>query len=230
MTGTLKTRDMWAVVPVKCLRISKTRLAPVLDRVQRARVTLAMVHDVLAQLMQVKNLAGVGVLSSDERVQQLARQLNVRVWSGQADALNSGLQAVANQLAADGFGIMVAPCDLPSARAQDYRQLLCGHGGGVTLVEATADGGTNALLRDAGVNLSFHFGPGSFAAHKQEAKSLGISLNVAEQPRMERDIDRPEDLRWLLASDHDCRTRDYLRQVWPELMHKPGVVDWKKTA
>ncbi len=220
---------MWAIVPVKRLERSKARLAPVLAPVQRARFTEAMLRDVLDQLGRVEILTGVGVLSADTRVQGLAHQMGVRVWSDKAEALNPGLQAVAGDLSAVGFGMMVVPCDVPEARAEDYRALLARHagaGGGVTLVAASADGGTNALLRDAELDFSFHFGAGSFDAHVQEARAKSIQLNVAEQPRLARDIDRPEDLRWLLASDHDCRARDYLRQVLGESMGN-GL---KKTA
>ena len=208
--------DIWAVVPVKGLRTAKTRLAPVLDRVQRARFTLLMLNDVLEQLSKVEALAGVGVLSEDLSVQKLARQRNLRVWSDQANVLNPGLQAVASGLAAAGSGVMIVPCDVPAARAEEYRRLLAGHREGVTLVAAVADGGTNALLCDAGLNMPFRFGPDSFKAHSQEAERLGIMLNFAELPGLQRDIDCPEDLFWLLASDHDCRARDYLRQALGE--------------
>ena len=212
----LKTMDMWAIVPVKYLKGSKSRLAPVLDRTQRIRFTLTMVHDVLEQLVQVKALDGVGVLSNDERVQKLAEQLNVRVWSDQADDLNSGLQTVKAELAVEGYGVMVVPCDVPVARAQDYRQLLAGHDGGVTLVEASADGGTNTILCDAGLDFLFQYGSGSFEAHVLEAKRNDIPLTIADIPRLHRDIDRPDDLRWLQASGYDCRAVKLLRQLLRE--------------
>ncbi len=217
---------MWAVVPVKCLTHSKTRLAPVLDRAQRSWFTLLMLQDVLEQLSQVESLLGVGVLSDDERVQQLTNQLKLRVWTDRAGVLNPGLQAAASELAGEGSGMMIVPCDVPAARAQDYRQLLAGHTSGISLVAAVADGGTNALLCDADLDMRFQFGPGSFNAHLQEAKRLGITPCIAAPPGLQRDIDRPEDLRWLMASDHDCRARDYLHQVLGE----PVGTDWEKIA
>jgi len=216
MSKALKTKGMCAVVPVKRLRESKTRLKTVLDSAQRARFTLVMVHDVLEQLAQVESLAGVCVLSDDESVSKLARQMGMRVWSEEADDLNSGLQAVKNGLSAEGFGVMIIPCDVPVARAEDYQQLLAGHREGVTLVEASADGGTNALLCDAGLDLSFHYGPGSFSAHSQEVKRRGIPLIITKKSRLERDIDCPGDMDWLVNSHEDCRARDYLLQLLPE--------------
>ena len=213
---TLKTKGMWAVVPVKRLQDSKTRLHTMLDSAQRARFTLTMVHDVLEQLADVKSLAGVCVLSDDESVLKLATQLGVRIWSEDAGELNSGLQAVKDRLAADGFGLMVIPCDVPAARTEDYQQLLSGHREGVTLVGASVDGGTNALLCDAGLNLSFHYGMGSFEAHSHEATNHGIPLSIAEIPRLQRDIDRPTDMEWLINSDNNCRAQDYLFRLFPE--------------
>ena len=218
-------KTMWAVVPVKCLTHSKTRLAPVLDRAQRSWFTLLMLQDVLGQLSQVEMLHGVGVLSDDERVKQLARQLGLRVWSERADKLNPGLQAVARGLAGEGSGVMIVPCDVPAARAQDYRQLLAGHKA-ISLVAAVADGGTNALACDANLDMSFYFGQGSFNAHLQEAERLGIAPCIAAPSGLQRDIDRPEDLRWLLASSQNCRARDYLRELPAE------SIDgwWEKSA
>jgi len=223
---TLKTTGMWVVVPVKCLLDSKTRLSSVLNREERARFTLAMVHDVLEQLVRVKSLAGVCVLSNDERVWKLASQLDVRIWSENAEELNSGLQAVKFGLATEGFGVMIIPCDVPAARAEDYQQLLEGHRKGVTLVEASADGGTNALLCDAGADFSFHYGPGSFDAHSQEAKCRGIPLAITRKPRLQRDTDCPADLDWLVNSNNKCRARDYLLQLLPEARR----TGWKKMA
>ena len=121
---------------------------------------------------------------------------------------------------------MVVPCDVPSARAEDYRRLLAEHKQGVTLVAARHDRGTNALLCDAGLAMSFHFGLGSFDAHVLAAERRGLPLSVAEQSRIQRDIDRPEDLRWLLASDHDCRARDYLWRLLPG----PESTDWQQAG
>jgi len=207
---------MWAVVPVKCLRDSKTRLSAVLNQKQRAHFTLTMVHDVLEQLVQVKNLSGVCVLSDDEHVLKLASQLGVRIWSEDANELNPGLQAVKNGLAAEGFGVMIIPCDVPVARAKDYQQLLAGHREGVTLVEASVDGGTNALLCDARLDFSFQYGPGSFDAHSLETKYHGVPLSTVKTPRLQRDIDCPADLDWLVNSSDKCRARDYLLQLLPE--------------
>jgi len=201
-------------------------MAPLLNRAQRARLTLAMLHDVLEQLAQVKDLAGIVVLSNDENVIELAGQLNVRIWLDNANDLNLGLQAVKKGLAAEGFGVMIIPCDVPVVRAQDYQQLLAAHREGVTLVEASADGGTNALLCDADIEVTFHYGSGSFAAHKQVAEKRSMTLTVVKCPHLQRDIDRPEDLDWLVSSSDNCRARDYILQLFPEMRQ----VDWKLTA
>jgi len=226
MNATTNKMDMWAVVPVKCLSNSKTRLASVLGRAQRVEFTLAMLHDVLEQLSRVKNLAGICILSDDMHLVKLAGSLGVRIWSDNASDLNHGLQAVSKGLEKEGYGVMIIPCDVPVARTQDYQRLLDGHREGVTLVEASADGGTNALLCDAGQEMLFNYGAGSFVAHKREAEQHGIPLTITRIPRLQRDIDRPGDLDWLVNSNHDCRARDYLLQLFPEARQ----LEWKQTA
>jgi 2-phospho-L-lactate guanylyltransferase (CobY/MobA/RfbA family) len=52
----------------------------------------------------------------------------------------------------------------------------------------------------------FSYGPGSFRRHAAEARRLGLGWRVVRDPRLSRDVDRPEDLLGLDLS-YDLRTR-----------------------
>lgn len=202
---------MWAVVPVKRIEESKTRLSPILDDVQRAEFTAAMLHDVLHELEKVETLQGIGLLTNDERMQALARHRGLRVWPAQAESLNRSLEIVGEELSAQGSGMMIVPCDLPTVTARDYHDLLVSHHSGVTLAGAH-DGGTNVLVCAAGTSMPFHFGAGSLARHTEAARNLGIPVLVTGSRAFQRDIDRPDDIDWLLQSEHECHARRWLQR------------------
>jgi 2-phospho-L-lactate guanylyltransferase (CobY/MobA/RfbA family) len=55
----------WALVPLKRLDRAKRRLAPLLSGVERGRLSLAMVADVLAALAEVENIGRILLVSSE---------------------------------------------------------------------------------------------------------------------------------------------------------------------
>ena len=95
----------------------------------------------------------------------------------------------------------------------------------MTLVPASVDGGTNALVLEPADVLPCQFGEQSFARHSAAARRAQLRLTVLENTRLGRDLDRPDDLVWLAArrlGPHtaallaswdvpDCRARAALR-------------------
>jgi 2-phospho-L-lactate guanylyltransferase (CobY/MobA/RfbA family) len=50
--------------------------------------------------------------------------------------------------------------------------------------------------------IGFHFGLGSFAAHRAKATDAGLAPIVVQRPGLAFDLDTPEDLvRWLELGD-----------------------------
>lgn len=77
---------VWAVVPVKRFSTAKTRLAPVLDSVERAQLARLMVEDVLDALALGKELLlGTVVVTADDNAAALARSRGAEVVSDLAD-------------------------------------------------------------------------------------------------------------------------------------------------
>src|SRR6185503_15300 len=61
-----------ALVPVKSFRNAKHRLSSLLDSVQRERLAELMFRDVLSELLRVRGLTGVAVVTGDDHVAQIA--------------------------------------------------------------------------------------------------------------------------------------------------------------
>ena len=201
-------------VPVNRLDGCKSRLAPVLNEQQRAAFTLAMLEDVLDALADAFPDESVELLSADDTIAGLGARRGLQVHVDDADDINAALNHAVSG-GSDSGPVLVVPADVPTATADDFRELVGRHVGGVTLVKASEDGGTNALLVDSSCGLPFSFGPDSFNVHRRSAERLGVPVNAVDCPGLQRDMDRPEDLRWLVQQEMECRARQFLWDLLP---------------
>jgi 2-phospho-L-lactate guanylyltransferase len=80
----------------------------------------------------------------------------------------------------------------------------------VTICPAAEDGGTNALLLSPPTAIPFLYGPDSAARHKAAAEAAGVPVRVVNIAGFARDVDSPEDLRWLAGQKIACATRAWL--------------------
>ncbi len=96
---------------------------------------------------------------------------------------------------AHGRGVLVIAADLPWVQPSDIIALVGAAGPNTLVLAPSRDGtGTNALLVPSGVHLRPAYGEGSRAAHRREARRLGLRLAEVVRPGLGFDVDRPEDL------------------------------------
>ena len=185
-----------AVVPVKDLRGTKSRLAPVLNPGARAGLTLYMMGRVVAAIREagVEDICVVSpdriVLAEAERrgalpLIQESRGLNPALEEGRRRALDLGAST-----------LLVLPADLPLLDAEDVRAVLeeAGEGPSVVISPDGVRSGTNALLIQPPDALPFAFGPDSFEAHIEAARSRDLDVRVCERCHLSFDLDTAEDL------------------------------------
>lgn len=194
-----------AVVPVKDLVGTKSRLSPVVDPAGRAGLTLYMMCRVVRVLREA-GLDEVGVVSPDpvvlnfavERgavpVVQKSRGLNPALEEGRAWALERGADA-----------LLVMPADLPLLVAEDVRAVIetAGNSPGVTISPDANHSGTNALLLRPPDAIPFLFGIGSFEAHREAARARSLELRICERQHLGFDLDTTGDLESLPEKDKD---------------------------
>ena len=203
-----------ALVPVKALRQSKSRLRPVLSDEQREALVMAMLADVLGLLAGVSAIAATAVVSPDAEVLAFARQLGAQAIREppRPRGLNAALTFASRMLCEQGTGgLLVLPVDVPLAIAADIEAILNRIDGKPSIVLCPSrSGGTNALaLRPPGI-IPFRFGHRSSAAHQREARARGLPLLVLPLPSLALDIDRPQDLAAVLAQPNGSRSRAVL--------------------
>lgn len=187
------------VVPVKDLATAKSRLAGVMTAAERGRLVRAMLRAVLRSLAQVEGLAPPLVVTSDPEIEREARGFGAGVLiEPESSGLNAAMDLAAGHLEGSGRGtLFYLPADVPLVKPDEIARLLALHRtnrAAVTLAPSDDGSGTNALLISPPRAMCFRFGPDSFAAHLEEARSSKLTCQQLSLEGIGHDIDRPEDL------------------------------------
>lgn len=214
-----------AVVPVKALAGSKTRLAGG-DRRSIELLSLAMMGDVVEALLGVQALDRVAVVTPDEEVAREARSAGAEALLRDDPGLNPAIEAASALLApGPGDGVLVVLGDVAAATPDELSQLVTSleaedTGSGTTRTRRTEgvalapsrDGGTSALLRIPRDAIPARFGADSAKRHRDEAARAGVPYRELLLPSLAIDVDVAEDARAILACESlGPRTREALR-------------------
>lgn len=192
---------VWAIVPVKPLRRSKSRLAPVLSDGERAQLSQRLLLHTLDVLAQVPAIERTLVVSRDPKALSVARARGARtVMERGTPELNQAL--IRATVVAKGYGVssvLILPADLPLIGRQNVVDLLdSATSPPVIVVAPDRHGtGTNALLTSPPGLIEYDFGPDSFIRHQERAKLAGARLEVCPIHAFQLDVDKPEDLELL---------------------------------
>ncbi len=199
--------NVFAVVPVKDLWGTKSRLKPVLKPAARAGLTVYMMGRVVAALGE----AGIGrvcVVSPDRVVLSEAQERGATPLRQQSRGLNPALEEGRRWAVGEGASsLLVLPADLPLVEADDVRALLDELGetppeGPLAVISPDgARAGTNALLLRPPDALPFAFGAGSYEAHLSSARERGVDVRVREIPHLAFDLDTVDDLAHLEGTE-----------------------------
>jgi 2-phospho-L-lactate guanylyltransferase len=190
--------NIWAIVPLKPLNRSKSRLAPVLDIEQREALSREMFVRTLKTLKQVKHIAGILVVSRDTAALALARSFDVQtLQESGAPELNASLtRATQAVLDLNANGVLIVASDIPLLQANDMEAMLeLATATPVTVIATDRrQDGTNAMLvRPPGL-FPYTYGTGSCQKHIAAAKEAGAEIHLYESPTLALDVDIPADL------------------------------------
>lgn len=192
---------LWLLTPVKPFDESKSRLAAVLARHERAALTRSLLERTLDVAQASGQFAGLLVVSRDGAVLDVAAAAGALALPELGADLNLALQqacAAAQRQGADAA--LILPADLPYLTMADIDLVLAPANAGVDVIVAPShDGGTNALFLRLPLRLSLCFGPDSFQRHRQAAAAAGLTLAVCTSSNLAFDLDRPEDWEVLRA-------------------------------
>jgi 2-phospho-L-lactate guanylyltransferase len=190
----------WAIVPVKPLRLGKSRLSDVLSDDERARLNRMFLERTLGVLRSVPDIQQILVVSRDPAALAIAREYGARtVLEDGSQELNLALKrATTFALAYSAASILIIPADMPLITADDIHQLIITGRKApfVTLAPDRREDGTNAMMICPPGTIDYHYGNGSFARHSELTQKAGATLYIVRSPNFGLDLDLPEDLEY----------------------------------
>ena len=203
-----------AVVPVKALAESKSRLFPERARRDVEELSLAMMGDVIACLRAVSDIARVVVVTPDPGVASAAQTQGAEALLRPDPGLNPAIEAASAAVAGPGDAVLVVLGDVAAADPAEVAQLVAAAPARGVALAPSRDGGTSALLRRPPDVIPARFGRDSAKRHREAAASAGAPLVELALPSLAIDVDLSEDARAILAQPTlGARTRSLL-EAW----------------
>jgi len=207
-----------AVVPVKAVDASESRLRADFDADDVRLLATAMLRDVLDALAAVPAIARVLVATPDAAVARIARSSGAEALLRDDPGLNAAIESATAWLAAEGAdGVLVMLGDVAGARPEEIAQLIAALDGDGVALAPSRDGGSSALLRVPHDAVAAGFGPESAKVHRERALSAGVRFEECALPSLAIDVDRREDLEHLIASDAPAK---HTRAAWREITER----------
>src|SRR3954470_1757517 len=190
--------DCWAVIPVKPFRAGKSRLAGLLGVDDRAALNRRLFGRVLTATLAAFMPDRVIVVTADPLLLPLMRGQGLHALEDTGGGLNAALALACRHATARGArGIAVLPSDLPCITVEDVKTVVASlkHAPCCVIAPNEQEEGTNALALTPPAPDFFRFGPNSFQAHLELAKTRGMAVRILRRPGLAHDLDTPDEYR-----------------------------------
>ncbi|TMI09090.1 2-phospho-L-lactate guanylyltransferase [Candidatus Bathyarchaeota archaeon] len=212
------TRD-FAVIPVKGLLESKSRLSRSLGSRDKKKLILAMLKDVLTSVEESELFSRVLVVSPDLNVKAEANLPDGSFLPQEGQGLNAGVrQSTLFATRENAASVVVLLADIPLVEGRDLKELYSVRDNVPRVVlSPSLKGGTNVMVRVPPDIMPPAYGRWSYSTHLRAAQRTGLAVYSVSNPRLSFDIDTPEDLITMRRRDPHGRTHTArcLQQVTP---------------
>ena len=189
---------VWVIIPVKPLKLAKSRLATVITPEQRQEFAQSLLRHTLEVVQSVPQVAGTLVISRDTKALAIARDFKAyTVMESGAPELNAALMRATQVVAGwHAEAVLVLPSDLPLLTSEDVSAIIQLGKDDRSMVIATDqhEDGTNAMMSRPPGLFTYAYGPGSYRRHIELAKQAGAAIKFYHSERLLLDVDLPEDL------------------------------------
>jgi len=198
-----------AVVPLKNLKLAKSRLSNILAEGERQELVLAMFDDVLVSLRESPFIEKI-FLVADKYFNPIADvQMITEIKNrGYDEAI---IEALKDSRVNQAQAMLILPADLPLVSTDELDTLIRDQeDGSIRIAGARDQDGTNALVMKPPSLLATSFGAGSFERHKKFAKALSVKIEEVNLPGLSFDVDTEKDLIDFVQTKSDTRTYRFL--------------------
>ena len=200
-----------AIVPVKKLEEAKRRLSRFLSPLERRKLCVAMLFDVLDNLENVTHIKEIYIVTPDEQIEAIVNTHYKNVHTiremGRTNINRALHHAICYLKKYDISRILIIPGDLPLVKTSEIENLICEAGNtSMTIVPDKTCHGTNLLLLNPPSIILPCFGTNSFQAHIKQAHEKGISYKVYSTDYLLWDIDNPSDIPPFMYHGYGTRT------------------------
>ena len=185
----------WTIIPVKSLSLGKSRLAGILGAEQRAALNRRLFGRVLEAAQSAFRADRIAVITGDAFLLALVRGQGLHGLQDEAGGLNAALSLGCRfALQRGARAVLVLSSDLPTVTPGDVVALAGALGEAPSCVIAPdeQEQGTNALALGPPDPEFFRFGPDSFQAHLDAAKTRHMAIRILRRPGLANDLDTPE--------------------------------------
>lgn len=192
----VEIRQIRAIVPMKPIDESKSRLAPVLSNDLRALLSLGSLLRVIRAAAATPEIFEVVVYGGDLAVQAACESVGVGWREDPGTGLNGCIKTAFDEAHKEGseYG-MFLPADLPLTTPKDLTDLIqAGSRHSITIVPDAADEGTNGLLTAFKDNFRTKLGKASFSKHLDQACERGLDHLIHRSEHLGLDIDTGADV------------------------------------
>lgn len=193
---------MRVVVPVKRFCFAKERLSCVRTPAERVELARGFAENTLRELAAAKTYSGVAIVSGEDTLRPIARELGFNWLEDPGGGLNAALAyAVATMVGRSCDDIAIVHADLPYFRAAEFDRIAVAHRAGairkMTIVaDRFGDGTTLRFCRPVRAVPPL-YGPGSARRHAAYAQAREIAVEFATSHTLSVDCDTPADLEFL---------------------------------
>jgi len=215
------TRD-FAIIPVKGLLDSKSRLSRSLGPQDKKKLIIALLEDVLSAVKGSELFNRVLVISPDPNVAEEASLPHGSFLHQEGQGLNAAVrQSTHFALGEKASSVAVILADIPLVEPRDLKEL---YSLGVTIprvvLSPSLKAGTNVMVREPPNTIGSSYGRWSFSTHLRAAQKTGGAVYSISNPRLSFDVDTPEDLTTVRRRDPQGRTHTArcLQEMTPHVM------------
>ncbi|MDO6564738.1 2-phospho-L-lactate guanylyltransferase [Amphritea sp. 1_MG-2023] len=186
------------VIPMKSPERSKSRLAEVLSRSQRKKLTLELFEKNLGFFRQRYPQHNLLVVTESKRIQDISHSYGAEVLLEEQKlaGLNAAVTLAAEYNVRRGIETqLVIPGDIETLDYQEIECLLSHREARPSVVVCPSyDGGTNAIMTSPPNAMPFSFGLNSCQIHLLSAFNAGLHTQRLFLESLSFDVDCPDDL------------------------------------